>query len=169
MMAAKRFARINANAMGLASMTETSEFNNNAVDAKPRGGGAFKVLGKIKTCRLAIPVIAPRKYSKQNKPENSELPSRPPWLGDLSALGHGAAVSFPVRTDMVTPNGIRFRLLQVQADELNRIIAAMKANLPPNATELVGVIREVQAELAAAATALQCDRAAVARAQASTG
>ena len=70
---------------------------------------------------------------------------------------------------MVTPNGIRFRLLQVQADELNRIIAAMKANLPPNATELVGVIREVQAELAAAATALQCDRAAVARAQASTG
>ena len=69
---------------------------------------------------------------------------------------------------MATPNGIRFRLLQVQADELNRIIAAMKANPPPNAAELVGVIRELRDELKATATALQSDRAAVARVQVST-
>ena len=48
MMAAKRFARINANAMELASMTETSEFNNNAVDAKPRGGGGLQGTWKNK-------------------------------------------------------------------------------------------------------------------------
>ena len=54
----------------------------------------------------------------------------------------------------MTPDGIRFRLIQVQADELYRIIAAMKANPPPNAAELVGVIRELRAELAAAVAAL---------------
>ena len=69
----------------------------------------------------------------------------------------------------MTPNGIRFRLLQVQADELNRIIAAMKANPPANAAELVATCQEIQAELKAALTAMQGDRAAMARAQASTG
>lgn len=60
---------------------------------------------------------------------------------------------------MATPDGIRFHLIKLQADELTRIIAAMKANPPPNATELVGVIREVRAELAAAITALQSQSA----------
>ncbi len=60
----------------------------------------------------------------------------------------------------MTPSGIRFRLLKVQHDELVRIVEAMKDSKPANMAELLNVCREVQAEIKAAATAMQDDRAA---------
>ena len=68
---------------------------------------------------------------------------------------------------MATPNGIRFRLLTVQNDELVRIITALKATRPMNMAELLETVRELQDELKAALTAL--DRAAVASDQQSDG
>ena len=59
---------------------------------------------------------------------------------------------------MVTPNGIRLRLLTAQNDELVRIIAAMKANPPANLAELVVTCQALQADIRAGLTAL--DRAA---------
>ena len=70
---------------------------------------------------------------------------------------------------MATPDGIRFHLIKLQADELTRIIAVLKSTRPSNMVELVETVRVLRAELAAAVAALQGDRAAVARAQASTG
>ena len=70
-------------------------------------------------------------------------------------------------SDMATPNGIRFRLLTVQNDELVRIITALKATRPMNMAELLETVRELQDELKAALTAL--DRAAVASDQQSDG
>ena len=59
---------------------------------------------------------------------------------------------------MVTPNGIRLRLLTAQNDELVRIIAAMKANPPANLAELVVTCQALQADIRAGLRAL--DRAA---------
>ena len=58
----------------------------------------------------------------------------------------------------MTPNGIRFRLLTVQNDELVRIIAAMKATRPANLAELVVTCQALQAEIKAGLTRLQEDR-----------
>ena len=69
----------------------------------------------------------------------------------------------------MTPARIRIRLLQAQSNELHHIIEELKATQPSNMNELVATCCEVRNEVAAAVAALPGDRAAVARAQASTG